>query len=392
MPYPANYGGVIDIFYKLKALHRAEVEVYLHVYQYGREKEEDMLKKYTKKLVYYKRQTFKNPFIGSKPYIVNTRNGNALLDELCKDNAPILFEGLHCTYHLRHKRLKKRFKVVRTHNIEHHYYKHLEKSELSYFKKYFFRIEAEKLRKYESVLKHADLILAISPNDTSYLSKKYENVKYLQAFHSNESLVYPEEKGDFLLYHGNLSVPENYLAAMDLIKKVFSKLEVPCVIAGNNPPKELVALCANHSNVVLRTNLSTEDIHTLIKDAHINVLYTYQNTGIKLKLLNALYQGKFAVVNPLMVEGSGIENLCVVGKDFDEITRLVKEYLLLGYSASYFENRKAQLEQKFDNNQGAQALIDMIDFSGIDKPTRKRDNKVLNRLSQLSLVMSYFSL
>lgn len=392
MPYPANYGGVIDIFYKLKALHRAEVEVYLHVYQYGREKEEDMLKKYTKKLVYYKRQTFKNPFIGSKPYIVNTRNGNALLDELCKDNAPILFEGLHCTYHLRHKRLKKRFKVVRTHNIEHHYYKHLEKSELSYFKKYFFRIEAEKLRKYESVLKHADLILAISPNDTSYLSKKYENVKYLQAFHSNESLVYPEEKGDFLLYHGNLSVPENYLAAMDLIKKVFSKLEVPCVIAGNKAPKELVALCANHSNVVLRTNLSTEDIHTLIKDAHINVLYTYQNTGIKLKLLNALYQGKFAVVNPLMVEGSGIENLCVVGKDFDEITRLVKEYLLLGYSASYFENRKAQLEQKFDNNQGAQALIDMIDFSGIDKPTRKRDNKVLNRLSQLSLVMSYFSL
>jgi len=35
VPYPANYGGVIDVFYKLKALHSLGIEIYFHVFEYG---------------------------------------------------------------------------------------------------------------------------------------------------------------------------------------------------------------------------------------------------------------------------------------------------------------------------------------------------------------------
>ncbi|MGB1038744.1 MAG: glycosyltransferase family 1 protein [Bacteroidia bacterium] len=392
VPYPADYGGVIDIFYKLKSLYNQGVDVTLHIYQYGREKNEAKLKKYCSKVHYYKRRTIKNPFIGSKPYIVNTRNGNALLENLNKDNNPILFEGLHCTYHLADASIKNRFKIVRTHNIEHHYYKHLEKSELSYFKKYFFRIEAEKLRKYESILKHADLIGAISPNDQRHFSKKNDNVIYLPAFHSNEGMSYPGAKGKFLLYHGNLSVPENYIAAMELIKNIFSKLDTKAVIAGNNPPKDLVELCAKYDNVELQVNLTTEKIHKLISDAHINVLYTNQNTGIKLKLLNALYLGKFAVVNPLMVDGSGLESLCAVGKNFDAMKSLISEYLLLDYTESYFNNRADILKQSFSNENSAKILIQKFPADDESKPSRRSDRNVLKHLSLLSPFMSYFSL
>lgn len=393
VPYPADYGGVIDIYHKVEALHIIGVEVILHMYKYGRDENKAKLKLITKALYYYERSTFKNPFVGSTPYIVNSRNGNELLDNLSKDSAPILFEGLHCTYHLTHPLLAKRYKIVRTHNIEHHYYKHLEKSELSYFKKYFFRIEAEKLRKYESVLKHAQLIAAISPNDFKYFTKKYTDVVYLPAFHSNNEIQYPGKKGKYLLYHGNLSVPENYIAAMELVKNVFAKLpNTPAVIAGNNPPKELVQLCTNYKNIELRTNLSTEQIHLLISKAHINVLYTNQNTGIKLKLLNALYRGKFAVVNTLMVDGSGLEPLCAIGKSWEDLLLKVKEYLLLDYSTLYFNNRKTFLEQHFSNKQGAKALIQVIDFSADNTPKRRSDREVLKSLSQLSSFMSYFSL
>jgi hypothetical protein len=392
VPYPADYGGVIDIYHKVQALHKQGVEVVLHMYHYGRKPNKAKLKKYAKELHYYKRSTFKNPFVGSTPYIVNSRNGDALLENLNKDNAPILFEGLHCTYHLANPQLKKRFKIVRTHNIEHHYYKHLEKSEISYFKKYFFRIEAEKLRKYESVLKHANLIAAISPNDTKHFGKKYGNAEYLPAFHSNNDMNYPGAKGKYLLYHGNLSVPENYTAAMELAKNVFSKVDAKCIIAGNNPPKDLAILCEKYDNIELRTNLSTSEIHTLISKAHINVLHTNQNTGIKLKLLNALYQGKFAVVNPHMVDGSGLEELCSIGKNFKAILSKVNEYLLLEYSTSYFENRKSYLEEHFGNESGAKLLIESIDFEGSNDPTRRSDGKVDKSLSQLSSVTSYFSL
>ncbi|PCJ67233.1 MAG: mannosyltransferase [Bacteroidetes bacterium] len=392
MPYPADYGGVIDIYHKVQALHKEGVEVILHMYQYGRKDNKAKLKKYTKELHYYKRRTFKNPFIGSTPYIINSRNGDALLENLARDNAPILFEGLHCTYHLASPRLKNRFKVVRTHNIEHDYYKHLEKSEISYFKKYFFRIEAEKLRKYESILKHANLIAAISPNDTKYFGKKYGKAIYLPAFHSNYEMKYPGAKGQFLLYHGNLSVPENYTAAMELAKRVFSKLKVKCVIAGNNPPKELALLCDKYDNIELKTNLSTSEITTLIGKAHINVLHTDQNTGIKLKLLNALFRGKFAIVNPLMVEGSGLEPLCSIGKSMETILIKVKEHLLLEYSKSHFESRKQYLEEHFGNEMGANFLLDCIDFSGLKVRSKSSIAKGSKSLSQLSSVTSYFSL
>ena len=36
VPYPADYGGVIDVYYKLKALAALGIRVHLHCYQYGR--------------------------------------------------------------------------------------------------------------------------------------------------------------------------------------------------------------------------------------------------------------------------------------------------------------------------------------------------------------------
>jgi tRNA isopentenyl-2-thiomethyl-A-37 hydroxylase MiaE len=392
VPYPADYGGVIDIYHKLEALHKAGAEIILHMYQYGRQQSTSKLKKYCKELHYYKRSTYKNPFIGSVPYIVNSRSSEVLLANLRKDNAPILFEGLHCTFHLSDASLKNRFKIVRTHNIEHHYYKHLEKSELRYFKKYFFRIEAEKLSKYEKVLKHANLIAAISPNDNKHFQKKYGNSMYLPAFHSNTEIAYPGARGQYLLYHGNLAVPENYKAAMELAVNVFSKVDMHCVIAGNHPPKELQMLCEKYSNIEIKTNLTTDAIHSLIREAHINVLHTNQNTGIKLKLLNALYRGKFAVVSPLMVIDSGLEKLCTIGENWTEIVTKIEEYRLLDYSEAYFINRKEYLMKHFGNDHSASALLAKMEFPPAKAATRRTDNKMLKGLSQLSSFMSYFSL
>ena len=36
VPFPADYGGVIDIYYKIKAIHKEGVDIKLHIYNYGR--------------------------------------------------------------------------------------------------------------------------------------------------------------------------------------------------------------------------------------------------------------------------------------------------------------------------------------------------------------------
>ena len=37
VPWPANYGGVIDVFYKVKALSAKGIRIHLHAFEYGRE-------------------------------------------------------------------------------------------------------------------------------------------------------------------------------------------------------------------------------------------------------------------------------------------------------------------------------------------------------------------
>ena len=360
VPFPANYGGVIDIYYKIKAIYEEGIDIKLHVYNYGRKLSKSELSKYCSEINYYSRKKYKNPFMGTLPYVVNSRNSSDLLNNLQKDQAPILFEGLHCTYYLAHPSLQNRVKIVRTHNIEHHYYKHLESTESKYFKKYFFRIEAEKLKKHQEILKHANIIAAISPNDTSYFNKKFGNTIYIPAFHSNNKMVKPDNKGDFVLYHGNLSVPENYNAAKQLILNVFSKIKTRAIIAGNNPPKELITLCNMHQNVELKYNLSTDEIHQLIENAHINVLYTNQNTGIKLKLLNALYLGRFSIVNSLMVEGSGLEKLCTISNNFQNIIQNINTLTKTDYTENHYTDKKLFLEKNFNNTIGVQKLIKHI--------------------------------
>lgn len=49
-------------------------------------------------------------------------------------------------------------------------------------------------------------------------------------------------KENYILYHGNLSISENYNAALWLIENVFSKITHFTIIAGLNPPQHLVEM------------------------------------------------------------------------------------------------------------------------------------------------------
>lgn len=359
VPYPANYGGVIDVFYKIKALHQLGIKVHLHAFHYGRNESEE-LSQLCHEVHYYKRRTYKNPFIGKTPYIVSTRNDDTLLRNLLYDDYPILFEGLHTTYHLADKLLKDRIKIVRMHNIEHQYYAKLEESERSFFKKYFFKVESQNLRSYEKILHHAQLIAAISPADFAYLNKKFKGVFYLPAFHSNEQVQISTEDEPFVLYHGNLGVGENDVAARFLLREVFNDLDVPLVIAGNNPSDELIKLVEERSNVTIQPSLTTAQIDALISKAHINLLPTFQATGIKLKLINALYKGKFCLVNSLMVKNTGLESLCIVKDKPEQIRAEVKKLMSMTFDNNLLAQRQQVLEERFCNVENARMLNEQI--------------------------------
>ncbi|MEO6903871.1 MAG: glycosyltransferase [Bacteroidia bacterium] len=356
VPYPPSYGGVIDIYYKLKALRSEGIKIHLHCFEYGRA-EALILEGICEKVYYYKRSMDKQLLISPIPFVVITRSSEKLMENLLRDEYPILFEGLHSCFHLNDERLVKRIKIVRTHNIEHDYYENLKKVEPSLYKKIYFGIEAKKLKYFEKILSKANYIATISAADTKILAGKYKNVHHITAFHPNENVTIKSGTGDFCLYHGNLEVGENNVAALYLVNEVFSKIEIPLIIAGRNPSAALTNAIQKQAHISLKANINTEDIDELIKNAQINVLPTFQATGIKLKLLAALYTGRHCVVNSPMVIGTGLEELCSIQDQVDNMVYEIKRLFALPFDMAEKQKREAILLHNFSNQTNVKKLI-----------------------------------
>lgn len=359
VPYPPDYGGVIDVFYKIKALHEAGFRVHLHCFEYGRPRAPE-LEKICEQVFYYRRHMSKRYLFNPLPYIVVTRRSEELMKELLKDRNPILFEGLHSCYHLTDPRLKGRILLVRTHNIEHDYYNNLSKVEKSVFRKAYFKREAIKLKRYENVMSLADQILAISRPDEEVLKERFQNVLLMSAFHPNETVKVRPGLGEFALYHGNLEVGENNEAALYLTEQVFSKTSVPLVIAGKNPSPGLKAAVAKYPNISLKANIPTNEIDELIRQAQVNVLPTFQATGIKLKLLAALFNGRHCLVNSPMVMNTGLERLCSIRDDAESMRLETERLFLQPFGEQELAKRREVLFSDFSNKENIIRLTNLL--------------------------------
>ena len=361
IPYPANYGGVIDVFYKIKALYHAGFKLHLHCFQYNRDPAQD-LKKYCESIHYYPRLTSFLSLLTVKPYIVYSRRSGKLLENLLKDKYPILFEGLHSCYYLDHHQLSDRVKIYRESNIEHQYYYQLSKAEKNIFKKFFFIFASLKLRLFQNVLSKASLMLTVSKEDNNYLILRFPGVRveYLPSFHRDDEVKIIPGKGNFILYQGNLGVAENFRAAEFLIREVFRNTDRQLVIAGLNPPDHLVRLINNHPNITLIANPTDERMSELIRTAQINLLVTFQETGLKLKLLNALFNGRFCLVNPGMITGTELGPLCEIGKDANELRQKIDELMEITFDEQWINHRREILMKWHSNLENCKKLRDLL--------------------------------
>ena len=360
VPYPANYGGVIDIFYKIKSLHEAGVQIHLHCFDYGRGNQPE-LEKYCNNVTYHQRKTGFSNSLSQKPFIVKSRNDNHLLELLLTTDYPILFEGLHTTLYLDHPLLKNRIKIVRAHNVEHEYYRLLAEQERTLFKRYYFKKEASKLARFESILRQSNAIAAISPNDYRYFNEKYGKTFLLPPFHSNSGITSTIGLSDFALYHGDLSVRENIESALFLIR-TFKNKDIKIVFAGKNPSKEITKSMKGHPNLILIPNPTEIEISKLRKTAQVHLLPTFQPTGIKLKLIASLFEGRHCLVNSAMIKGTGLETLCHLANTSEEFENKTRKLMMLPFEDKDLLIRKEILTKNFNNARNAQIFVDELNL------------------------------
>jgi len=361
IPYPANYGGVIVIYNQIRALHARGVGVILHCFQYGDRVPRSELAAYCQEVHYYLRPRSWFYQLSLMPFIMRTRMSSALLKRLRQDDHPILFEGMHTAGYIANRRLRGRLKVLRMHNVEWQYYDSLSNLAVDWRERMYYFVESIKLQRQEpSVVLHADALLCLSTHDQAYFSEIKAGTHYLPAFHPHERVDILSGKGGYVLFHGKLGVPENEHAALWLIREVFSKLDVPFVIAGMSPSERLSQVVARYGHIRLVENPDEEQMEQLIREAHINLLVTFQRAGVKLKLLNALFLGRHCIVNDDMISGTPLAPLCHVRNSAKAIQQTVEALINAPFEAHRIEERAALLDTHFSNAKNAERLIQLL--------------------------------
>jgi hypothetical protein len=361
VPYPVDYGGVFDLFQKIRSLSAVGVKIHLHCFEYGRG-QQPALNEYCTEVRYYQRHEGHKGFSHKLPYIVCSRSNQELLGRLLQDDYPILLEGIHCTYLVNDERFGDRRVVLRLHNVEYQYYRQLYQSERSLWKRIYYRHESNLLRSYEQRIAAKVKILAVSEKDCEQYRSEFgaSDIETLPVFLPFDEVRTREGTGCFCLYHGNLSVPENEQAVCWLLKNIFSALELPLVISGKKPSARLIRAIGQHPMACLIADPSEDELQDLIAKAQVNILPSFNCTGIKLKLLNALYNGRHCLVNNDMVEGTGLEAVCHIADGAEAMRSKVVDLYTRPIRPEEVEKRKEVLAGIYDKQKNLDRLLRSI--------------------------------
>jgi hypothetical protein len=361
VPYPTDYGGVNAVFFKLKTLHEKGIKIHLHCFEYGRGKQ-DFLNQFCESVHYYSRTEGPKGFSFSIPYIVASRNNAKLWERLQKDKYPVLLEGIHCTYGLYADLLMNRKVILSLHNVEFEYYKQLSQWERSLVKKTYFHHESRLLERYEKRIASRCTIISLSEKDKQTYKTKFGagQISYLPAFIEQQSVQSIIGSGTYALYHGNLSVAENEKAAMWLLEKVFNDLDTPFVIAGKNPSERLIKSSHKQPNNCIVANPSAPEMKDLISKAQLHIMPSFTDSGIKLKLLNALFNGRHVITNENMISGTGLETLCHMADNAALMKYQVYRLFQTPFKEEDLKKRNDVLLKIFNNDAHAEKLIKLL--------------------------------
>ena len=95
----------------------------------------------------------------------------------------------------------------------------------------------------------------------------------------------------------------------------------------------------------------------MIAKAQINILPSFNSTGVKLKLFNALFNGRHCIVNNAGVDGTGLKKLCILAEDADDFKTAINYLYEIPFDLEQNRQRKILLAELYNNEQNAKKLI-----------------------------------
>lgn len=355
-PYPPQYGGTIEVYYKIKALHDLGYTIYLHCFAKSIPENFTELQSITEKVFFYK--TVYNPFklFSLLPFALLSRDNPQLLENITRLEAPILFEGLKTTLLISRGQLKNYKKILRQHNIEHDYMEGIASSEKNLLKKMIYWLESRKLKSYEKVISGFDHVLTLSHFEDVYVNEKFGNSAYVPVFHGNDKVAELTGFGKYAMYHGDLTLSDNKESARFIIE-LFKELDYPLIIASGSGEDFVKTLIGSSKNIKFIALRDFTHLKQLLNEAHINIIWSFQKSGTKLKLINALFHSRYCIINDNIIDDVNISQLCTIATTGEDVVEAVNRLKQSEYND--YHSRANVLEIHLNDKKNA-VLIDKI--------------------------------
>ena len=203
--------------------------------------------------------------------------------------------------------------VLHEHNCEYLIWKRYAEIEKSLIKKAALLNQAWHIKKYEQqICRRANTILA-APNDKEELVKiGADSTKFYETYHlgDDELLTFPDLKYNAnetaLLYIGTLSWEANidgliwfYNEIWPLVKQRHPAIKL--YIVGRNPDERLKAIAAKDAQIILTGFV--KDVEPYFQKSNLFITPLRFGSGIKVKVINALYRGIPCVTTAIGTEG-----------------------------------------------------------------------------------------
>ncbi|WP_175400847.1 glycosyltransferase [Clostridium pasteurianum] len=321
LPYPANSGGRIYTWERLKQIQKHSNNIFLYTLAENSEKVElEKIKEVCSEVNIYRRENkYKNAILNLfKPYSVVSRyNKNMYYDiekiiasekkvDLIIIDIPEMI--LNCPVNNNIP------KIITQHNIEFKVFQSIYKNSKNYIHKAIFYIEYIKMKRFEDKIYKSNLINGftfISEKDAEVFQNMYNIKRYnitpqgYDVDFNNEKKITINDGCKIILFTGKMNYQPNVQAVEWFCTNIFPHIKekvknLKFYIVGKKPTDEVKKL-ANDDIIVTG---EVESVEPYIHKADLVVIPLKSGGGVKIKLFEALGNGKIVVTTSKGIEGT----------------------------------------------------------------------------------------
>jgi glycosyltransferase involved in cell wall biosynthesis len=321
LPYPPVSGGVIKTWNLVKHWSSSELMLVCAL----KEGEEKYLREFHEKVPNVK--LFSVPFDRKRtplnlirsyftaPSLNVFRNFNKKLDEKIKEWAPQC-DLIFVDHYEMGQYVPKSFNkpvVLHEHNAEFVMWERLAEIENNPIKKAVIRLEASRIKRAEKMYAEDASVVFAAPNDIEELAKiGVDRNKLKPTYHLGEDFLLESPDLEFdqtekaLLFVGTLTWEANIDGLIWFLDEIYPSVlenhpDIHFYIVGKNPDQRLVSRAEKFDSVELTGFV--QELEPYFKKARAFVIPLRFGSGIKVKLLNAMYRGIPIVTTPIGTEG-----------------------------------------------------------------------------------------